>query len=421
MALYYPGIRLFLGRKIAKAFRETTLVTWARQIPNGGYKLNKSTNQITVYTGQQNSVIQCGGITDHAELNSWLSAEYGGIYFDQAEELSPDNFATVLSRLRFILPNGKNPKFRAAFVANPANCAFKKLFISDPGVNYSFHQALPSDNPSLPPDYIPRLRELYKYRPELCQALIEGNWNILESGNVLIKSMWVEKAQSSVLPGAFQNKRIISIDPSRFGEDETVIYGWVGTKKVEQDIFSGMDGYGIAARALMIQKKMGANAIVVDGVGVGASTVDALNHLTKDDNNITIIEFQESEKASDSQRFYNKRAEAYWEAGEMFAEGQVCLDKSDDVLARQLPEATYSFSGGRILVEAKEDIKKRLGQSPDRSDAFVIGLWYLRRAPEISLLRTEQNRETSTEKWIAERERDMYSPNTGSYQNNLSR
>jgi len=41
----------------------------------------------------------------------------------------------------------------------------------------------------------------------------------------------------------------------------------------------------------------------------------------------------------------------------------------------QLATPTYEFRNGKILIESKSEIKKRLGCSPDRADAYVNGLY----------------------------------------------
>jgi hypothetical protein len=43
----------------------------------------------------------------------------------------------------------------------------------------------------------------------------------------------------------------------------------------------------------------------------------------------------------------------------------------------QLTTPTYEYRDGRILIESKAEIKKRLGNSPDRADAYVNGLYAL--------------------------------------------
>ena len=44
----------------------------------------------------------------------------------------------------------------------------------------------------------------------------------------------------------------------------------------------------------------------------------------------------------------------------------------DDMLAEELSEVHWSFqSNGNIIIEPKDDIKKRLKRSPDRMDALL--------------------------------------------------
>jgi hypothetical protein len=49
----------------------------------------------------------------------------------------------------------------------------------------------------------------------------------------------------------------------------------------------------------------------------------------------------------------------------------------DRRLAAELTAATWSLRGDKILVESKDDIRKRLGVSPDRADAVMLA-WHKR-------------------------------------------
>ena len=41
----------------------------------------------------------------------------------------------------------------------------------------------------------------------------------------------------------------------------------------------------------------------------------------------------------------------------------------------------YEFkTSGKVIIEPKDSIKKRLGCSPDRADAYIMGLWAGNRA-----------------------------------------
>jgi len=52
----------------------------------------------------------------------------------------------------------------------------------------------------------------------------------------------------------------------------------------------------------------------------------------------------------------------------------------DKELQRQLTAPTYLIKNGKIKIEEKDNIKKRLGRSPDRADTYVMGLYTLKHA-----------------------------------------
>jgi phage terminase large subunit len=76
-------------------------------------------------------------------------------------------------------------------------------------------------------------------------------------------------------------------------------------------------------------------------------------------------------KALDPKRFKNKRVEMYFTAAEWVKSGG-CLP-NDPMLAAELSAPRYfPDQQGRMCLEPKEDIKARLGRSPDRADGFVL-------------------------------------------------
>ena len=94
-----------------------------------------------------------------------------------------------------------------------------------------------------------------------------------------------------------------------------------------------------------------------------------------------IYAFNSASKAKDETFFVNKRAEAWWYASGLFNDQKVMIPP-DPVLIGQLATPTYKYGrGGRIQIEDKEEIKKRLNRSPDRADAIVMGLYVMPDAP----------------------------------------
>jgi hypothetical protein len=116
-----------------------------------------------------------------------------------------------------------------------------------------------------------------------------------------------------------------------------------------------------------------AQAVVVDGIGVGGGVVDNLSAMCAD--RYDVIEVGSGEAARDPERYVNKRAEMWDTVARMFCEGEVELHHEDQELRGQLCVPTYQFkTKNRLLVEPKSEIKKRLGRSPDRADCYVMGL-----------------------------------------------
>ena len=78
--------------------------------------------------------------------------------------------------------------------------------------------------------------------------------------------------------------------------------------------------------------------------------------------------------------FANLRAQMHWRLREDLRRGYVALP-NDRELFEDLTTPTWEARNGRILVESKEHIRKRLGRSPDKGDAVV--LWnFVRPRPE---------------------------------------
>jgi hypothetical protein len=80
-----------------------------------------------------------------------------------------------------------------------------------------------------------------------------------------------------------------------------------------------------------------------------------------------------AETASDSERYTNQRAEYYWQLRQLFETGSIARPDDED-LQDELTQPNYNSvsSNGTILIEEKDEMRKRLGRSPDRADALML-------------------------------------------------
>ena len=73
--------------------------------------------------------------------------------------------------------------------------------------------------------------------------------------------------------------------------------------------------------------------------------------------------------------FADKRSASWWNLREKLLDGKIALPP-DDKLTGDLTAPKWNIiSSGKIKVESKDSIKKRLGRSTDDGDAVVMVFW----------------------------------------------
>jgi hypothetical protein len=116
-------------------------------------------------------------------------------------------------------------------------------------------------------------------------------------------------------------------------------------------------------------------AIVVDAVGLGAPIADVLRR-----DGLPIVHWVSSENSTHKTLYRNKRSEM-WHLGREWFEQQIVKIPDDDELVEELaapirfvPKDTNTSYGTAYIVEAKEEIKERIGRSTDFADAVLLSL-----------------------------------------------
>ena len=356
----------FMGRKQSIDFSNTTLETWKKFIPPDQYRIKEHDHEIIIGEAVK---IDYGGFDRVESLNKFNSAEYAFFFLDQAEEISKDEVAMLrgCSHYRLIIKGHKQPG-KGLLTANPAPCWLKPDFILFPQKNHRFVQALPSDNKWTGAEYVKALEDAFRHRPDLLKAYRDGDWDAFEGDDQLITAESIRKAIVSVTP--VYTGWLIVCDVARFGDDDTVIQVLNGTN-IERKINWGKSRTTkISGQMLELSRQHEDCPCVVDEIGVGGGVIDELHDYGRE-----VISFNSSLKAKKSTKYYNLRSECWWVAAEMFAVGDVHCPGMYSALQQQLTIPRYDFRRGRMLVESKEDIKKRLGHSPDDADCYVMGLW----------------------------------------------
>lgn len=185
------------------------------------------------------------------------------------------------------------------------------------------------------------------------------------SSDSLIPLSWIERAQKTNLEPAEPN--VIACDVARFGSDDTVIGQRRGPVARLLQVTRQEDTMTTTGRVIQALMDTNATEARIDAVGLGAGVYDRLHEQSK-----PAVEMQAGRAPKNSERFLNARAEWYWELRERFESMSIDLDEDED-LAFQLANIKYKpNSRGQIVIESKDDMKKRGLGSPDKADVMMM-------------------------------------------------
>jgi hypothetical protein len=161
---------------------------------------------------------------------------------------------------------------------------------------------------------------------------------------------------------------LLGCDVARFGDDRTAIIRRQGRVVYGLEVYSKKDTMEVAGILHTIIIKEKPAKVFVDVGGMGAGVVDRLREL----GHLNIVAVNSGEKALDDNRFANKRAEM-WAHGKEWLQDEPCQLPDSDELHADICGTKYKVdSKGRLLMEKKEDMKKRGVRSSDTSDAWLL-------------------------------------------------
>lgn len=222
--------------------------------------------------------------------------------------------------------------------------------------------------------------------PEPLRSLLKGNFDAARVDDPwqVIPREWVRAAQARWKPGRPAiGLWSVGVDVARGGDDQTVIAELVGNWLAPLQKYPGKatpDGPSVAALLTpFIQSDV---RMAIDVIGVGSSAYD-----TAKANKANIMPVNNASSAPDgatdrskTMKFRNMRAAGYWKLREALdpEHGEQIALPPDPELMADLCAARWTLSTAGVQIEDKEDIKARIGRSPDCADAVVLahyGVW----------------------------------------------
>ncbi len=167
---------------------------------------------------------------------------------------------------------------------------------------------------------------------------------------------------------------IVAIDPAHSGPDQTAVAVLRGQVITEIATWSQADLGETVARLHEVLERYavrpyGDGWLVVDVVGLGLYLADRLEEL-----GYTVLRFNGGQSPR-SDHYLNCRAESYWVLRQQLEAGAIDLPRDEDLFDELLAIRWRPTADGKVQLEAKLDLKSRIGRSPDKSDAVTMAVW----------------------------------------------
>lgn len=205
---------------------------------------------------------------------------------------------------------------------------------------------------------------------------------------------WIEGAKDGRWPEWQWRSQAYATDLTALGVDiarsdlgdKTVIARRQGDTITQLDRYSIADTQPVVGYVNNLLERWPAARAIVDVIGIGSGPYDQLRErFGKRAVAFNASESTEMKDRSKELQFSNKRSAAWWHMRELLdpAYGSTIALPPDDLLIGDLtaPHRGKMTAGGKLTVESKPDIRKRIGRSTDDGDAVVMAFFPKKREP----------------------------------------
>jgi len=188
----------------------------------------------------------------------------------------------------------------------------------------------------------------------------------------------VEMAIARQLPEGGKGPVVLGVDVARFGDDLSVIWPRQGrdARSLPVRYYQGIDTVQLTHQVIRAYNDFDAQAVFVDGGGVGAGVVDNLRA-----QGVNVYEVQFGGKSDDliagEASYHNKRSEIWGGTREFLKNGIIPEKIAERLMVNEAtgPEYTITIKD-KIQLESKSLMKSRGLPSPDFWDALACTFAY---------------------------------------------
>lgn len=169
----------------------------------------------------------------------------------------------------------------------------------------------------------------------------------------------------------------VGVDVARSGEDKTCLALRAGDAIIELRYSSHQNLMATTGRVVGVLGAHPTAQAVVDVIGIGSGVVDRLREQKQAVEAFNASAGTKAKDRSGELGFVNVRAAAWWHLRELLeAEDSQIILPPDDALIGDLTTPHWKMtSAGKVQLESKDEIRRRIRRSTDSGDAVVQAFW----------------------------------------------
>lgn len=228
---------------------------------------------------------------------------------------------------------------------------------------------------SVTKDWVEERKKEYGESSPYYQSRVLGLFPSISTSNLISRQL-IETATSS--PSTYGYS--VGIDIARYGDDCCVMAIFKDWSLIELKKWQHTDL--MTTCGIIIDKIKELNIpperVNIDVIGVGGGVVD---RLIEQDYNINPINVQSSptyqfKHLTGETLFTNLKSELWWVLRQRLTKNLLFIPPTHQEVISDLTCHNYDMdSSGRIRIESKKEVKKRLSRSPDCGDAVVLAMY----------------------------------------------
>ena len=405
-AIRFPSSHWAIGREELKKIKDTTLLTLFKVFSENfgltekiDYVYNEQLSRITFKNGSIIFLVELKLRPRDPFFDRFGSYDLTGLWIDEAQEISVEARDYAQTRLSYLSSNDQKITWKTVaktlWTFNPkknwiANDVFKPFKEGKLEPHIHFIPALFTDNFGIDQSQYKKTVMNTKNK-SLIERLLFGNFDYEDDplcifdfdaiGDLVSNKKQVEK-----------NILYLTGDLARYGDDKVVIGFWRDwhLEKIFTWRKKGIDFTVSKIKKIAHENNVGRSNILLDEVNIGGGVIDFLKGsrgFNGGASQILSIDEKRLKRADKSQeilsKYGNLRAQCIFGVAKLVFERKVSISDQISKQDRDLLFEDLEYFKQReinseksIFVEKKEDMKKKLGRSPDFGDMFFMRYYF---------------------------------------------